>query len=148
MGKIVGGVVAGYVTMFVLIFVLFSIGWVVFGAGGSFKPNSWDPSFVWILITITIGIMAAIAGGYVCLALANDTRAIFGLLAVVFILGYGMAIMTLFEGAPPAGFRPSEMSMMEAMQNARQPVWLAFLNPILGMVGVMVGARMRGGVRP
>lgn len=148
MGKIVGGVVAGYVTMFVLIFVLFSIGWVVFGAGGSFKPNSWDPSFAWILVTIAIGFLASMAGGYVCLALANDTRAIFGLLAVVFILGYGMAIMALFEGAPPAGFRPSEMSMMEAMQNARQPVWLAFLNPILGMVGVMVGARMRGGVRP
>ena len=101
-----------------------------------------------ILITIAIGFVAAIAGGYVCLTLADDTRAIFWLLAVVLVLGFTMAIMALFEGAPPAGFRPSEMSMMEAMRNARQPTWLAFLNPILGVIGVMVGARVRGGVRP
>ena len=148
MGKIVGGVVVGYLTMMVSLFALFGIGWMVFGAGGSFKPNSWDPSFIWILITIAIGFVAAIAGGYVCLTLADDTRAIFWLLAVVLVLGFTMAIMALFEGTPPAGFRPSEMSMMEAMRNAQQPTWLAFLNPILGVIGVMVGARVRGGVRP
>jgi hypothetical protein len=147
MGKIVVGVVVGYLTMVVFVFVLFGLGWMVFGAGGSFKPNSWDPSFVWVLVTIAVGFLAAIAGGYVCLALANDTRAIFWLLAVVLVLGFSMATMALFEGAPPVGFRPSDMSMMEAMQNARQPAWLAFLNPILGVIGVLLGARMRGGDR-
>lgn len=148
MGKIVVGVVVGYLTMVVFVFVLFGLGWMVFGAGGSFKPNSWDPSFIWILITIAITLLAAVAGGYVCLALANDTQAIFWLLAVVVVLGFAMATMVPFEGAPPAGFRPSDMSMMEAMRNARQPVWLAFLNPILGVIGILLGARMRGGVRP
>lgn len=30
------------------------------------------------------------------------------------------------------------------MQNARQPMWVALLNPLLGAIGVVVGARMKG----
>ncbi len=32
---------------------------------------------------------------------------------------------------------------MEAMQNARTPVWVALLNPLVGAAGVFWGARLR-----
>jgi hypothetical protein len=35
--------------------------------------------------------------------------------------------------------------MFDAMSNAIQPVWVALLNPLLGAVGVLIGARMRSG---
>jgi hypothetical protein len=30
------------------------------------------------------------------------------------------------------------------MQNARTPLWVAFVNPFLGAVGVLLGARLKG----
>jgi hypothetical protein len=32
---------------------------------------------------------------------------------------------------------------MEAMQKARTPGWVALMNPLIGAVGVMVGAGLR-----
>jgi hypothetical protein len=32
-------------------------------------------------------------------------------------------------------------AMLEAMQNGQQPAWVAFLNPVLGVIGVRIGQR-------
>jgi hypothetical protein len=40
--------------------------------------------------------------------------------------------------------RTGEVGMMEAMMNARQPAWIALLNPVIGVVGVWIGARLKG----
>jgi len=32
---------------------------------------------------------------------------------------------------------------MLAMQNAKTPVWLLFLNPVIGVAGVMAGSKMK-----
>ncbi len=71
MGRIIGSVIAGYLTMFVAVFVLFSGAYLILGASGSFRPGVWDPSIAWILMSIVLGIVAAIAGGYVCSAIAK-----------------------------------------------------------------------------
>ena len=144
MGKIIGGVVAGYVTMVVLVFALFSLTWLVLGAGGAFQPESWDPSLIWVLVTIVLGLAAAIGGGYVAVAIAHDERVVIWLIVVVLIIGLLSAVMMMFEPDAGLGVRPESVSMFEAMGNARQPVWVAFLNPVLGVVGVLMGARMRG----
>lgn len=46
------------------------------------------------------------------------------------------------SGAPEA-VRDGSLSNMEAMMQARQPVWMSILNPILGVVGVLVGSRLK-----
>jgi hypothetical protein len=35
------------------------------------------------------------------------------------------------------------MGNVAAMQNARTPAWIMFLNPIIGAAGVLVGSRLR-----
>ncbi len=144
MGKIVGAVVAGYVTMFVVVFILFAVGWMMLGADGSFRADSWDVSFAWVLLSLAIGLVAAIAGGYLCQAIAKDPRGILGLLAVVIVLGLAMAVIAAVAPETPVRTRPDSLSMFDAMSGAQQPVWLAFVNPFLGAVGVLIGARMRG----
>ena len=144
MGRIIGGVVGGYAAMFAMVMALFSVLWMVMGPSGAFKAESWDVSMMWVLATIALGIVAAIAGGYVCVAIANDGRAIVWLIGVVLVLGVWSAIATMGEPGVGLGVRPESMGMFEAMSNARQPTWVAFLNPLLGVVGTLIGARMRG----
>lgn len=40
--------------------------------------------------------------------------------------------------------REGDVEMIDAMSNARQPVWFTVVNPIIGVVGVLIGAGLRG----
>ena len=40
-----------------------------------------------------------------------------------------------------AGPRPDDVSMIEATAGARQPTWLTWLNPLIGVAGVWFGSR-------
>ena len=114
------------------------------GANGAFQPGSWYPSGGWIALTIALGFGAAIAGGYLCAAIARDSRGPLGLVGLVIVLGVLSAIPALTGSDPVAGPRPETVPMFEAMANAVQPAWVALLNPVVGAVGVLVGARVRG----
>jgi hypothetical protein len=50
---------------------------------------------------------------------------------------------------PAADLRPttrmSGEDFMVSMTNARQPAWIAVMNPLLGLAGVLIGARQRRG---
>jgi hypothetical protein len=46
-GRAVGSAVAGYIAMFLTVFLLMKLGWTALGAGGSFKPGSWETSTGW-----------------------------------------------------------------------------------------------------
>ncbi|MDH5284113.1 MAG: hypothetical protein OEW80_09545, partial [Gemmatimonadota bacterium] len=86
----------------------------------------------------------AFAGGRTCAAIAKDPRGPTYLMGLVFVLGVVFAIPVL-TAAPDAmsalGPRPDEIPMMDAMSRAQQPVWIALLNPVLGVAGVWLGAR-------
>ncbi len=142
MGRIIGSVIAGYVAMFAVVFMLMSLAWVALGAGGSFQPGSWNVSWTWILVTVVVGLVAAIAGGYLCALIARDPRGPKWLVGVVVVLGILMAIPVITGGGDvaAAGPRPETMPMFDAMSNAIQPVWVALLNPLLGAVGVLIGS--------
>ncbi len=68
------------------------------------------------------------------------------LIGIVIVLGVVFAIPVLTGSTDVATTaRPDTVTMMEAMSNARQPTWIALLNPLLGAVGVLLGARMYKG---
>ncbi|HVF47646.1 MAG TPA: hypothetical protein VNA17_08785, partial [Pyrinomonadaceae bacterium] len=45
----------------------------------------------------------------------------------------------------PTGARTPDVPNMEAMTKAQTPIWIALLNPIIGIVGAMIGGRLRKG---
>ncbi len=146
MGRLVGSVIAGYVTMVIGVFILFSAAYMALGAPGVFRPGSWDPSLGWIVLSIVIGVVAAVAGGYVCAAIAKDPRGPKYLVGVVLVLGIVFALPVLTGGGEVATTaRPDTVPMFDAMSNAKQPAWVALLNPILGVIGVLIGARLHKG---
>lgn len=141
----IGGVILGYIVMALLIFLTFSAAYLLMGAGVAFKPETYEPSNLWLVTSFVLGFVAAVVGGYICVLITRGGRASLALAALVIVLGVLAAVPVL--RAANAGrerlTRPNEVSNIEAMQNAVQPGWVALLNPFIGAAGVLIGARLR-----
>ena len=148
MFRSIAAVVVGYLVMFLLVFTLFTAAYLAMGTEAAFTPGTYEVSTLWVVISFVLGLVAALVGGYVCAAIARRGKAPLALAALVLGLGILFAIPVLTaprESAPRTGGVPN----LEAMQNARTPGWVALLNPFVGAVGVLLGARLkRGPVEP
>lgn len=134
-------VVAGYLAMGILVFALFSGAYLAMGADRAFKPQSFDPSTVWIVTSFGLGLLAAIGGGVTCASIARRQPPVTALAAAVVALGALMAMPTL-SATPDPGPRTGDVPNLEAMTKARTPAWVAFANPLVGAVGVMLGGAL------
>ncbi len=148
MGRLIGAVVAGYTSMAVTVFALLAAMYVVLGPEGSFEAGSWGVSGQWSLLSLGVGLIAAVEGGMLSAIIAGDDRGPRVLAGLVLVLGLALAVPAL-TGSPPAGPRPDEVSMTDAMSKAIQPVWVALITPFVGAAGVLLGAKLRAvaGVR-
>ena len=144
MARTILGVIAGYLTMFVAVFLMFTVAYVALGTDGAFKPGSYDVSGVWIAISMVLGLVAAVAGGVVCAAVARNPKAPILLAVVVIVLGVLLALPALMSpnGESP-GIRTGDVGNMEAMSKAKIPAWISLVNPVIGAVGVLIGGGMR-----
>lgn len=78
--------------------------------------------------------------------MARGGRAPAALAAVVIVLGLAFAIVALLApGAQGPNERTADIDTFEAAGQARQPIWISFLNPLIGAAGVMIGSRIAGG---
>lgn len=141
MGRAIGGVILGYIAMAAFVFLSFTLAYVAMGTERAFKPGSHDVSGLWLLVSFVLSIAAALLGGWVCAVIAPGSKAPMVLAGLVLILGLMLAVMTL--NTPDPGPRAADVSSMDAMQKAKQPNWVAFANPIIGAVGVVMGAGLR-----
>lgn len=137
------GVIVGYVVMALIIFLTFSLAYLGMGTNRAFNPGSFDPSLFWIVISFFLGFVGALVGGYTCATIAKSKRAAQVLAGLVFVIGIIVAIPVLTSGDPRINVRTGDVSNMEAMTKARTPGWVALMNPLIGAVGVMVGAGLR-----
>lgn len=138
------GVVVGYLAMAVFVFATFSIAYLVLGADGAFREGSYEVSALWIIVSFVLSVIAAVVGGVVCTVIAKNLTACYVLAGIVLVLGLLMAIPVLtggYEGMPEV--RDGSVGNFEAMQYARQPAWIALLNPIVGAGGIVSGGRLR-----
>ena len=143
MARSILAVVAGYATLALFIFVSFTLLYLVLGADRSFEPGSYDASTLWVLTSFPLGVAASVAAGYVCAAIARGGRAPQVLAGLVLVLGLLFAIPVLRAADTALPARAGDVPNMEAMQQARQPKWVALVNPFIGAVGVLVGAGLR-----
>ena len=143
--KIVGGVV-GYVVIFVMVFVTFSAAYLAMGTELAFKHSSYDVSSLWLAVSTILGFAAAVAGGYAA-AMIGGTGAVRTTAVIVLIMGV-LAIAMIALSEVPAEARTSAVSNLEAMGKARTPLWVAVINPIIGIAGVLIGGSLRKQARP
>jgi len=139
-------VIAGYVTLFMVVMATFSVAFLALGTERAFAPGSWDPSVLWLVVSFALGLLAAVVGGWVCATIARAPKPPMALAVLVVVLGLMGAVSVVMrspdEGGPSV--REGDVSNLEAMNNARQPAWVALLNPFVGVAGVLLGARLAG----
>ncbi len=149
MGRAIGSVILGYIVMAVVVFACMSLAYLLLGTEGSFKAGSYEISGAWLVVTFVVGIGAAILGGFVCARIAKTATPPRVLAAVVLVLGLALAIPALTDSEEGAErVREGEVAMSAAMQEAKQPTWVMLLNPLIGAVGVLVGAGLRRNAKP
>ena len=139
MRRTITAVIAGYVAMLLGIFVLFAVVWLVFGAEGLFEPGRYEASTLWMVQSLIVAFVAALAAGSVT-ARAGGRKSVRPLALVIIALGLFMAWPAI-SGWPdwrPVD-RPAEISMMDATRNARQPSMVAALLPFVGALGAWLG---------
>lgn len=127
MGRNIGAAVLGYVVMFVLVLVL-SLGLLFVG-----------DSMV-VAGSIVVGLVAAIMGGVVCAKVATDAQGVWILIGAVVVIGLGLALLA---GAATDVVMEADLADMESFED---PGWLMWVNPLIGAVGVYIGARLAKGV--
>ena len=146
MWRNIGAVILGYVVMFAGVLVTFSIAFLMMGTTGAFEEGSYDVTVLWLIISFALGLIAAVAGGFACAAVAKGSRAPLALAGLVLVLGLLMALPVLTasdDGQPDP--READVSTYDAMQQAKQPPWVTLANPFVGVVGVLLGSKLRAG---
>ncbi len=113
--------------------------WWIMGAEGSFRPGSWEVSGVWSAASVVVGIVAALVGGAVCARVSADRRGVWMLVPLVVV--FGVVAAATQELPAGAGTRPEDVPMFEAMSQARMPGWVPWLDPLIGALGALLGAR-------
>jgi len=144
MARTIVAVIAGYITMFVLVSATIMCTFLLMGAEWAFKPNSFDASNGWIVMSLVANLVIGIIGGIVCAIIAKGRKAPAILALVVFALGLLFAIPALVANRANTNVvRTGNVTLTEAMQNAREPVWVPFTFPIIGAVGVLIGEKLK-----
>jgi hypothetical protein len=143
MWRVIAAVVIGYLALALLVFASFSGAYLLMGADRAFRPGSYQVSAAWVATSILLGLAAAVVGGWVAARIAgNNRRAVTGLAGLVLVLGLLMAIPVLTQSAGTNSVRTGDVPNMRAMQAAQQPAWVALLNPVIGVIGVLLGGRL------
>lgn len=138
MGRAIGGAVLGYIVMFVIVFCGLTLAWMLLGADGAFQPGGFDVSMTWIAISIVVAIIAALAGGKVARLVAKAPLGPQVLAGLVIIIGI-VSMIPAMTMEPAMATRPGDMPMMEAIAQARTPMWMMIVNPIIGAIGALIG---------
>ena len=138
MGRAIGGAVLGYIVMFVIVFCGLTLAWMLLGADGAFQPGGFDVSMTWIAVSIVVAIIAALAGGKVARLVAKAPLGPQVLAGLVIIVGI-VSMIPAMTMEPTVATRAGDMPMMEAIAQARTPMWMMILNPIIGAIGALIG---------
>ena len=140
--KSILAVIVGYIVMAICAFALFTCTYLALGVDRVFEPDSYTVSMLWVTLMIAITLICGIIGGLICAAISKSKRTCLAFAGIVFVLSLVFAIPHIRK-EPSTAVRSGDVPNLQAMQLAQQPVWLCVVNPILGAVGILLGARMK-----
>lgn len=129
-----------------------TVAYLALGADGAFRPGTYEVTTTWLAVWAPVSIVAAIIGGVVCAVVsAHRMPAAAALAGFVLVFGGVTAAAQIRAEAPTgdAAVRTGDTPNFEAMTNARSPDWIHIANPLIGAVGVLIGASIAGrGAKP
>lgn len=146
MGRAILGVIVGYIVMAGVVIGSFAAAWMVFGQDSAYKEGLWEISTTWMIMMFVAGLIAAMIGGAVCAAIAaKGSKAAMVLAGLVLVFGLASAgFMMIERDEEMPTVRESDVTMFEATANSQEPTVMLLGNPVIGLVGVLIGARLVG----
>ena len=97
---------------------------------------------VWVAVSTILGLIAAIIGGYVAATLAKSGTAVKITAGIVLVMG--IITIAVIMGSPGAvEARTADVSNFEAMGKAQTPLWVSVIDPVVGIISVFIGGRLR-----
>lgn len=136
------GLIVGYIVMAITLFAMFSGLYRLLGTDGSFLPGNYNVSTTWIVSGFVVFFVAAGIAGMVYSAISNSGSAV-AMGAVIFIVGILIAISQAAQDPGTTAREAVDVDLVDAMNLARQPLWVMIANPLLGFAGALIGGQMR-----
>jgi hypothetical protein len=137
------GVIVAFILLAILQVASFMTMYGLMGTDWSFKPASFQPSTRWTAMQFVIIIVTSIIAGLICAAIAKGGKAPMALAAVVLVLGLGAALLRTSLHPDTHEVRIGNVSQKDARDKASHPMWVVFLGPFIGAVGVVIGGKLR-----
>jgi uncharacterized membrane protein YfcA len=138
-------VIAGYAAMFIVVALGLTLAYLALGPDWAYQAGTYDITPRWGILMLAVGLLAAILGGVACALIAKRSRnPVFALIAAIVVLSALSAAYQLSQPAPEDTTRAENDSVTDAANKARQPLWTLIANPIIGAVGVFLGAALVG----
>jgi hypothetical protein len=138
--KAVLGVALGYIAMAIIVTLLCLGGFVALGVDRFFQPDSYEVSRLWLGVSVLISICSAVLGGYLCAAISRRMGACKVLALIVFALGILFCLPKMREDT---NWRAGEVPAWQVMNLAQMPAWMYIVTPVVGAIGVLLGARIK-----
>jgi hypothetical protein len=135
------GVIVGYAALSLFFFATFAGVYFTLGVERIFQSDSYEVSALWLVLSAGISLAGAILGGYICAAISRNKRTCELFAAIVLIILIVFCIPKMRDRSPH--WRAGDVPFMDAMRLTQMPLWMHVLNPVLGAVGVLLGARMK-----
>ena len=125
-----------------VIFGFFAAAWFIFGADHAYKPGVWDFSITWLVMMSAVNLIAGLIGGAIYAVVATkQSNAAVALVTLVILFGIIDARSEMSKSSEEIPtVREGDFSMIEAANNSRQPTSMLIANPIIGVLGVLIGA--------
>ena len=140
--KSIIAVVVGFIAMAIFSFAAFTCAYLALGADRAFEPESFDVSTLWMVVMVVLSLIGGVLGGFVCAAISKSMGVCKVFAGIALALGLLSAIVTTMKERPDTA-RSGDVPVFEAGTVAQTPLWLCLLNPVLGAVGVLLGARKK-----
>ena len=139
--KAIIAVVVGFIAMTIFSIAAFCCVYLGMGSDRAFQPESYDVSTLWMVVMVVLSLIGGVVGGFICAAISKSMGVCKVFAGIVLALGLVSAIVTTMK--EPPGPRSGDVPVFQAGQVAQTPLWLCLLNPVLGAVGVLFGARKK-----
>ena len=143
--RAVAGFLAGWLAMGLVVFGLFLVGPLVLGIERVFEPGLYQATPLWIGLAMGIGLLGAMLGGWVAARLGRG-RGPAVALAVLVVVSTILSELSRKPETDATAVRPPGQSVLEVLMESREhafePLVTRVTNPIVGLLGLWLGASL------
>tara|TARA_B100000029_G_scaffold57267_1_gene51821 strand:- start:1428 stop:1865 length:438 start_codon:yes stop_codon:yes gene_type:complete len=129
-------VIGAYVVIGVFVMITFTMAYKLMGPDGAFRPGTYEVTLSWNLVSLVLGLPAAVLGGWVCVQIDDAPWTGRSLMILIVVLGLLDVAATVKKARTESPARGEDVDNRTAMSHARKPIWVAVANIGVGVVGV------------